>query len=93
MTYPEIPGAKTSGTSQMAADDMRRHSTPLQEACLQALSAQPMTADECAMALGKSILAIRPRFSELRRLGKITDTGKRRCNVSGKAANVWNLCQ
>ncbi|MCH8882314.1 MAG: alpha-hydroxy-acid oxidizing protein [SAR324 cluster bacterium] len=34
-------------------------------------------------------LAIRPRISELSRLGKITDTGRRRRNTSGKSAIVW----
>ena len=39
--------------------------------------------------LGESVLAIRPRFSELRALGQITDTGARRINDSGRSAIVW----
>lgn len=48
-----------------------------------------MTADECADHLGQSILSIRPRFTELSRLGIIADTGERRANRSGRMAVVW----
>lgn len=48
-----------------------------------------MTADECADALGESILAIRPRVSELKRAGKLADTLARRKNSSGRNAAVF----
>ncbi len=51
----------------------------------------PMTADECAAALGLDILSIRPRFSELSRLGLIKKTGEQRPNRSGDHAAVWRL--
>jgi predicted ArsR family transcriptional regulator len=47
------------------------------------------TADEAASELGESILAIRPRLSELVALGKIEDSGLRRKNASGMTATVW----
>lgn len=47
------------------------------------------TADEIAAALGESILAIRPRCSELKAKGVIYATGTRRKNASGMSAAVW----
>lgn len=48
-----------------------------------------MTADECASALGESVLSIRPCFTELKRQGRITATGERRPNISGRSAHVF----
>ncbi len=47
------------------------------------------TADEVAYALKYSILTVRPRVSELYKLGLIVDSGLRRKNASGKNAIVW----
>lgn len=88
-TYPEVPGAKVGGTSQQAAEAMQPRSQLVSTLCLSAIRSKPMTADECAEFIGESILAVRPRFSELRALGKIEDTGVRRRNSSGRSANVW----
>jgi hypothetical protein len=49
------------------------------------------TADEIAYALKYSILTVRPRVSELRKLRKITDSGVRRENTSGRTAIVWRI--
>ena len=87
--YPNTPGYKKSGTSKAAADSMREKSPTLRECVLYLISDQAMTADECAAAMGKSLLSIRPRFTELLRLGKIADTGITRKNTSGKQATVW----
>jgi hypothetical protein len=48
-----------------------------------------MTADECAAQLEVDKLSIRPRFSELATMGRITDSGERHKNASGKRAIVW----
>ena len=87
--YPNIPGAKRTGTSKLAADSMRKRAPTLRDLVLQNLQFLPMTADQVAMALGQSILSIRPRLSELLRLGKIVETSERRHNQSGKLATVW----
>jgi DNA-binding transcriptional ArsR family regulator len=47
------------------------------------------TADEIAYVLKYSILTVRPRVSELNKMGLITDTEKRRANTSGRMAIVW----
>ncbi len=88
--YPTGPGHRDTDTSREAASDMASRVTGLRLAVLGALR-EDRTADECAAALGESVLAIRPRLTELKRLGRITDTGERRANASGKRAIVWRL--
>jgi hypothetical protein len=88
--YPSAPGHRDTDTSREAAKDMASRVTGLRLAVLGAL-AQDRTADECAAVLGESVLAVRPRTTELKRLGLITDTGERRPNASGKRAIVWRL--
>ena len=88
--YPDHPGWKAPGTSQQAAVRMAPQVTGLRARVLHSLKAGGAgTADEIADRLNVSILSIRPRFSELNRLGLIEETGERRSNDSGAAANVW----
>jgi hypothetical protein len=89
-SYPEAAGYKPSApeTSREAARGI--DATLLRGKVLAAMQDNgPMTADECAELLGSSILSIRPRFSELKRMGEIADTGTRRPNASGRTAAVW----
>ena len=89
--YPHEPGFKDLDTSRLAAEQIAAKAPLLRSQCLTALQAQPAgaTADEIAEQLGRSILSIRPRFSELLRRGLIRDTGIRRTNESGCSAKVW----
>lgn len=88
--YPEVLRARGTDTSSAAAQSV--DADTLRGECLQALrDIGPLTADECAEYLGCDKLAIRPRFSELRRMGKVEDSNKRRRNTSGKSAIVWKL--
>jgi len=89
MSYPETPGYKRGGTSKAAADSMRAKAPTLRDMVLAELSQANATADECAAAMGLSLLSVRPRFTELLALGKIADTGMTRPNASGKQATVW----
>ena len=93
-TYPHSPGYKNKdkeGPSRKAALSIKPHALNLREKCFRIVSQIPMTADEVAEVMGKSILSVRPRIAELVKLGKITDTGQRRDNESGKAATVWGV--
>jgi len=88
--YPAAPGYKRGGTSKAAADSMKEKARSLRDEVLWFLQdCGSMTADECALMMNKSILSIRPRFTELLRLGKIYDVGVTRKNESGKQATVW----
>ena len=89
--YPHGPGAQDRDTSREAAEGMIRAVPTLRAEALDVLErSNGLTADEVAGRLGMSILSIRPRISELARLGKIRDSGERRRNPSsGKRAVVW----
>jgi len=51
----------------------------------------PQTTDEAAGWLGRSVLSIRPRFTELLRVGAIHRAGERRPNASGRMAHVFQV--
>jgi hypothetical protein len=93
--YPKLPGAKVEGTSQDAADTMRESAAILRVLVLSALRKYgPMTPDETAAKIGRDVLAVRPRFSELakQRFGPaIERTGDKRTNKSGLKAWVWRV--
>lgn len=88
-TYPRAAGWKRDGTSRDAAKKMGRRAPLLRDALLGLLKGAALTADEAAVKLGKSVLSIRPRASELLAMGLIYDTGKTRKNDSGVQATVW----
>ena len=90
--YPTSPGYKNkdkAGPSRKAAISIKPHALNLREMCFRVIGQLPMTADEVAETIGKSILSVRPRIAELSKLGKIEDSGERRMNESGKDATVW----
>lgn len=91
MSYPENPGFKASGTSEIAANTTDAET--LRAVTLQSIKKAPKTADEVATDVGIDRLAIRPRCTELEKSGLIRDSGKRRPNISGKMAIVWEACQ
>lgn len=89
---------ETSAAAQPAPHDAKL----LREQCLMLLQQHDLTADECAEMLCKSVLSVRPRFSELAKSGIIFALTKRetingesvvvtvtRKNASGKSAIVW----
>jgi len=88
--YPEAPGAQDRETSQAAADFIAPTAPQLRARALAIVErSNVLTADEVAGRLGLSILSIRPRLTELSRLGKVRDGGTRRKNKSGRNAIVW----
>lgn len=93
--YPSVPGsARGIDTSIAAAEEMKPRAAYLREKCLAYVKRWGMTgstADECAEYLKESVLSIRPRFTEMRRLNWIEDTGERRKNDSGRNAIVWRV--
>ncbi len=91
--YPETPGSKERTTSRDAAAAVAGGSSAGRDLVLQALTAAPagLTADELAEAVGREVLYVRPRVSELRKLGLIQATKERRPNASGLTAKVWRV--
>src|SRR5690349_3015696 len=92
-TYPFRPGSKgSSGTSEAAAKAMAPKAPTLRARCLAEVvgaGAIGRTADEVADRLRHDKCSIRPRLSELLRLGKVRDSGLRRKTAMGAAAVVW----
>lgn len=89
--YPNAPASRNCPTSRAAAEAMKVKDKPLRIKVLELLKAgNELTADEIADRLGETVLAIRPRVSQLKTLGLIFDTGKTRPNISGIKASVWS---
>ncbi len=94
--YPLSPGFKEGTTSRLAAARAAEDAETVRAAVLAELQGRPLTADEVAALLGLSILTVRPRVSELRKLGKVRPRlvdGRqdRRKNDSGASAIVWEI--
>lgn len=88
--YPHAPGAQDRDTSSAAAAQIAPVAGAIRARVLDRFErSSGMTADECAGKLGLSILTVRPRVTELARLGKLRDSGQRRLNGSGRPAIVW----
>lgn len=92
--YPEVPGARGTDTSMAAADSVADEAPRLRERVLEQIrgaGARGLTPDEAAAELERTPFTIRPRFTELRIEGSIRDSGRRRENVSGRKAIVWEI--
>lgn len=87
--YPNVPGYKRRDTSKQAAEDIKPSAETLRQKVYSVLRTRELSADECATLLEIDKLSIRPRFSELAKMNRIEDTGKRTLNSSGKRAIVW----
>jgi hypothetical protein len=95
--YPRAPGWKEETTSKEAAKAMGINAYRLREDILTLYRAAwpaGMTADEAAAKVGRSVFAVRPRITELRKLEQLypallKDGAKlRRPNESGMMATV-----
>lgn len=85
------PYQRASETSEEAADALYGSLPRLRGAVLQAyVEAGPrgLTADQAAAVIGESVLATRPRVTELLQAGLIEKTTERRTNASGMRATV-----
>jgi len=90
--YPDEPGHRNVETSVAAADAMSPKLGRLQrmaEGAIRDAGANGLTADELAARLEMDRWSIQPRTTELRRKGRIRDSGQRRPNCTGKLAIVW----
>lgn len=83
------PHTQPRDTRAAAHDSVQPNSASLRSSCLAVLQRRAGTADEVASELGETVLAIRPRITELVKAELIYDTGERRDNTSGRRAKVW----
>lgn len=89
--YPQSPGYKRRDTSKQAAEDMKPSAETLRQKVYDLLTRLELSADQAAYILEEDKLSIRPRCSELAKMGRIEDSGKRSLNKSGKKAVVWRV--
>lgn len=92
--YPSFPGSKTGGTSKDAARAVSNGAAAFRQKVLSAIRTvgeHGLTADEVATLTGRDRFYVRPRLSEMARLGLIEPTGERRANQSGLSAAVWRV--
>lgn len=92
MNYPISAGFKTNGTSRDAAESMQKAAPLLRDRILAHLKQcgyAGSTPDACADALGETVLAVRPRFTELKHAGKIRETALTEKNASGRHASIY----
>lgn len=85
------PLEPSEDTRRAAREAIADRAPRLRAAVLKALQAGPLTADEIAEQIGETVLATRPRVTELHQDGLVFDTGNRRPNASGRNAVVWGL--
>ena len=91
-SYPEDPGYQDEDTSRDAAVSMSGCANAIRNRCLSVLESWgPLSPDEIAQALGLSVLAVRPRITELKRKGFVEITDQKRANKSGRLARVVRL--
>ena len=93
LPYPANPGYKGQLTSKEAAREKKSTKALDQTMVLLALAAAPdgLTADEVAEIYGHIFMKYRPRFTELRKLGKIERTGDQRPSFLGSPQDVYRL--
>jgi predicted transcriptional regulator len=80
-------------TSRLAAVAIGTVAVGLREKIIAHLGKRDaLTADELSEQLDLPITSIRPRVSEMRKVGLLADTGARRTHRSGvKASIIWRL--
>lgn len=92
LDYPRTPGWQPPDTSIEAAEEIAPQVGRLQQLCLETIRAagpDGLTADEVAARLELTPFSVRPRVTELSKLGLIEDSGVRGENPSGRRAIVW----
>ena len=92
--YPEHPGFKKTDTSEDAADKMVSKAATMRGQIMEMLEDETwagVAADEAAENFGFIVVSCRPRFSELKALGVIVDSGRRRESAYGAKQIVWVL--
>ncbi len=93
MTYPENPGFKgaPAGTGAQAAPNYIPQVKGRRAQVLKGLEPGAATAEELGERIGLHWYLTRPRLSELKALGLVTETGARGRGALGGEVNVWRL--
>ena len=90
--YPLTPGYKEQSTSKEAAGKINTRAAKLRTKILQILERKETyggTCEEIAEIMSEDITSIRPRFTELKHMNYIIDSGDRRINKFKNNTKVW----
>jgi transcription initiation factor IIE alpha subunit len=95
MPDPSLPLYVPSSDTSYAAARSVRHTVPAQRELVfgMLVARGPSTAEELEVGLGLAGNSIRPRLVELRRDGRVVDTGRRRRTQSRRYAVVWAVAE
>lgn len=91
MTYPNIPGWKGGETGREAALYYAAQLTGRRSQVMAGLADGPATAEELGERIGLHWYLTRPRLSELKAIGLVTETGERGNGALGGKVNIWRL--
>ncbi len=91
MDYHTEQNHRSVDTSVEAAALAANNASRLRRLVLETLCEHPenLTVDQTCAIARHARYSLQPRFTELRKMGLIRDTGERRHNVSGARARVW----
>lgn len=87
--YPIAPGHQDETTSIMAAVKVAPTVVELRAMILEVLHTKHMTCEELSDHFGIQFLSIRPRCTELKKMGLIVKSGAQRMQRTGGYANAW----
>lgn len=84
-------GYRRRDTSKAAAEAVR--AKPMREIVFDVIASAPvpLSPDDVADILGKGVLSIRPRVTELAKAGRIEDSGRRGLTDDGRRCIRWQV--
>lgn len=85
-------GYKADGPARDAAEAQVHRVEEIRAMILDVLRASvtPLSADEIAKEIGVDFMSVRPRVSELHKMGRVRDSGQRRHSRTGRSATGWD---
>lgn len=89
--YPDRPGYTDLACSLDAATNIKMSVATIREIVMAALRVRNMTPEEISDHTGIHFLNVRPRCTELKRLGVVRHTGARRPNRTGGSSSELEL--
>lgn len=92
---PHRVGYRNTDTSAAAAARIGSKAATIREQVVDCLKASPapLTTDEIAFRIGRPYCSVQPRLSELRRSGRVEDSGERKTGYWGVNNIAWRLAK
>lgn len=95
VSWPGDPGPTVHkhgpDTEQLALDFVAPKLSGLRLKALQSLATGTLTGSQVAHYTGAWLYSVKPRLTELQRMGLVCDSGKREKNERGRQEIVWQI--